>query len=72
MHATMKLEQNGPKELLSKGTMTPLDSTTIYSINPIIFHPLITSHDWQNRKSPIFILCIEHIHPYHLQILSWH
>jgi len=42
MHAMQVFEQNGTKEQSSKGTTTPLDSTAIYPINPVIDHPLIT------------------------------
>jgi len=42
MHVMKVFEQNGTKEHSSKGTTTPLDSMTIYPINLVILHPLIT------------------------------
>jgi hypothetical protein len=40
MPAMQVFEQNDTKEQSSNGTMTHLDSTTIYPINSVIFHPL--------------------------------
>jgi hypothetical protein len=42
MHAMQLFKQTGNIEPSSKGTTTPLDSTAIYPINPVISHPLIT------------------------------
>jgi hypothetical protein len=42
IHAMQVFEKNGTIEPSCKGISTPLHSTTIYQINPVIFHPLIT------------------------------
>jgi hypothetical protein len=50
IHAMQLFEQNGNIEPSSKGTMTPLDSTAIYPINPVISHPLITLQPAKTEK----------------------
>jgi len=42
MHAMQVLDQNDTREQSNKAARTPLHSTTIYPINLVIFHPLIT------------------------------